>query len=100
MPRLMAFSLTTPQMLDGSKDVTRRLGWRFLWLRETLWAVEKAQGLRKGEHVRRLGKIMVTSLRRERLNRIDEAECIRGGVPHLSPADFIQMFCKGNTCTP
>lgn len=26
--RLLSFALTTPQFLDGSKDVTRRMGWR------------------------------------------------------------------------
>ena len=27
MPRLISFSMTEPQFVDGSKDVTRRMGW-------------------------------------------------------------------------
>lgn len=30
MPRLMAFSMTTAQFLEGTKTVTRRLKWDFL----------------------------------------------------------------------
>ena len=30
MPRNISFALTTPQFLDGSKDVTRRNGWLML----------------------------------------------------------------------
>jgi len=96
----MSFSLTTPQMLDGSKDVTRRLGWRFLRPCDLLWAVEKAQGLKKGQHVKRLGKIWVRSIRREPLSKITKRECIREGFPRLSPAGFVRMFCEANHCRP
>ena len=44
MPRLMSFSMTTPQVRARTKTVTRRLGWRFLKPGVVLWAVEKAQG--------------------------------------------------------
>lgn len=30
MPRNISFSLTEPQFLDGTKDVTRRMGWKSL----------------------------------------------------------------------
>ena len=49
MPRNISFSMTTPQFLDGSKDVTRRMGWNRLRASDTLRAVKKAMGLKKGE---------------------------------------------------
>jgi hypothetical protein len=46
----MSFSLTERQLLDGSKSVTRRLGWRMLKAGDELLAVRKCMGIRKGEH--------------------------------------------------
>ena len=46
---MISFSLTTPQFRDGTKDVTRRLGWTFLKPGDRLCAVVKAMGLKKGE---------------------------------------------------
>ena len=60
--RNMSFSLTTNQILDRGKTVTRRLGWPFLRLGDIVMAVEKAQGLKKDELIRRLGPIRITGL--------------------------------------
>lgn len=46
--RSISFSLTTPQFLDGTKDVTRRLGWEKIKAGDTLRAVKKAMGLKTG----------------------------------------------------
>lgn len=100
MPRIMSFSITKEQMRAGTKDVTRRLGWSCLRPREVLWAVEKAQGLKRGEKMVRMGKIMVKSIRCERLDRVTKRECIREGFPNLSPAAFVRMFCEANGCDP
>lgn len=67
MPRNISFMLTTPQFIDGSKDVTRRLGWLFLREGEELMGVEKSQGLGKGGKIKKLGLIRVASVRREPL---------------------------------
>lgn len=107
--RHMSFSLTTPQMLERTKTVTRRLGWLTLKPGTLLQAVEKSQGLRKGEQVRKLGVIRVVSVRRERLSTICDqtsadariygrAECRAEGFPDWSPAEFLGMFCKHNGC--
>lgn len=70
MPRMMSFSMTTPQFVDGSKDVTRRWGWSKLKAGDELVAVEKAMGLKKGEKVKKLGRIRIVSVRVERLDRM------------------------------
>lgn len=93
--RHMSFSLTTPQMLAGTKTVTRRLGWATLQPGTMLQAVEKSQGLRKGEKVRRLGVIRVTDVRREPLHAIDDDDVWREGF-NMPAHEFVEMFCKHN----
>lgn len=96
--RRIAFSHTTKQFLAGQKDVTRRLGWQCLYLGDHLMAIEKGMGLRKGEHQRLLGEIVITDVRRERLDAITESDCVREGFPEMSPAAFVEMFCQGGRC--
>jgi hypothetical protein len=107
MPRHISFFLTTRQFGDGTKDVTRRLGWAALREGAILEAVEKAQGLKKGEKVRRLGRIRVTSVGREPLGRLTDdlaygrEECRREGFPRMTPAEFVAFFCSTHRgCTP
>lgn len=101
MPRNLSFAQTTAQYKDGSKDVTRRLGWEFLEPGMVLCAVRKGQGLKLGEKVQRLGMIRVVSARRERLDRITRADVHREGFPGWSPEQFITFFCKGHKgCRP
>jgi hypothetical protein len=63
--RLMSFSLTTPQILARTKTVTRRMGWTFLRPGDLVQAIEKGQGLKKGEHVKRLAVLRIVDVRRE-----------------------------------
>lgn len=98
--RSISFSLTKSQFLDGSKDVTRRIGWRWLKAGDELRGVEKAMGLRRGEKQVVLGIIRVRSVTAERLDTITRDDCRREGFPELTPAAFVAMFCKANQCTP
>ena len=98
--RLISFFLTTPQFLDGTKDVTRRLGWKHLKPGDRLMAVRKSQGRKKGEPVERLGEIEVKSVYFEPLDAIDREDCRREGFPEMGPLDFVQMFCKHMGCEP
>jgi hypothetical protein len=91
--RNISFSLTEAQLLDGTKDVTRRVGWAKLQAGDRLRAVQKAMGLKKGEHVKVLGTIEVISARREALDVIDQSDVVREGFPEMCPADFVDMFC-------
>ena len=99
----MAFSHTSPQILDRSKTVTRRTGWRYLRPGDLIEAVEKSRGLKKGERVRTLGVLRVVSVRVEPLSRLvtdaryAEDELPREGFPCWSRDDFIAMFLRVNS---
>ena len=100
--RRMAFSHTSPQILDRSKTVTRRTGWRYLKPGDLIEAVEKSRGLKKGERVRVLGVLRVVSVRFEPLSKLvtdaryAEDELPREGFPCWSRDDFIAMFLRVN----
>lgn len=99
--RQMSFSLTTPQMLARTKTVTRRNGWAQLQAGTLLQAVEKSQGLRKGEKVRKLGVIRVVSVRGEALSELvgtdyGDAEARLEGFPDHTGEQFVEMFCDSH----
>jgi hypothetical protein len=96
----MSFSLTTDQFLDGSKTVTRRIGWSFLKPGDRVRAVRKAMGLKKGEKVEVLGEIEIVSIRREELWFIKNEDVAREGFPGMSAGDFVSMFCSHMKCEP
>jgi len=101
MARNISFALTTPQFLDGSKDVTRRLGWEKLKAGDLLCAVKKGMGLKPGEKVERLGMIRVLSVRREPVHSIMLDDVTREGFPGWSRQQFIDFFCKSHRpCEP
>lgn len=92
--RNISFALTTAQFLDGSKSVTRRLGWKTLKPGDVLMACRKCQGLRPGEKIERLGPIRVVKVWREQLYLITKSDVIREGFPDMSAGEFVDMFCK------
>ncbi len=102
----MSFLITTEQFLARSKTVTRRLGWQHCRVGQVITAVEKGQGLRKGERVRVLGTIKVVDVRTEVLGRMrfdpdyGRAEAVLEGFPDLDGPGFVAMFCKANRCLP
>ena len=92
----ISFSMTTPQFLDGSKDVTRRFGWWNLKPGDRLMAVEKAMGLKKGEKIKPLGVIEVVSVRHEMLSRITKDDVVREGFPDMTKMGFCLFFMRGH----
>lgn len=104
--RNISFSLTEKQFLDGSKDVTRRLGWKFLKPGDRLMACRKCMGLKPGEKIVRLGEIEVVSVRYESLKcmtanaayGLDEAA--REGFPQMTGGQFVEMFCRHMAARP
>ena len=96
--RNMSFSMTTDQLVDGSKDVTRRIGWQNVRPGDRIQAVKKGMGLKKGEKAEKLVVITVVSVRQEPLYRIDKAECVREGFPDMEPEEFVTMFMAANRC--
>lgn len=110
--RNMSFALTTQQILDGTKDVTRRMGWEFLKAGDLLRPVRKCMGLRPGERISVLrDPIRVVSVRREPLQMmIDDLdygfEEVRreGFADHPDyhwPSVWVATFCASHKgCTP
>lgn len=109
--RNISFMLTTQQVRDRTKTVTRRLGWLTLRPGDRLRGVEKAMGLKKGEKVKPLATIRVVNVRTEPLSAMISdtdyglAECEREGFgdhPSLRwPGEFVTFFCASHRgCTP
>lgn len=94
--RQMAFSLTTPQVLDRSKTVTRRagMGWLSLKPGQLVQAIEKSQGLKKGESVQKLAVLRIRAVRLETLGAITPEDVRAEGFGDLAPHDFVAFFCK------
>ena len=97
--RNMSFMLTTQQIKDESKTVTRRLGWWFLKAGDVVMACEKCQGLKKGEKINKLKPIRIVSSYGEHLDEITQSDTVKEGFI-LSRLDFIDMFCREMKCSP
>lgn len=97
--RRASFALTKCQFLADLKDITRGLGWLHLKAGDRLLAVSKGMGLKAGEKADIYGPIEVVSVRRERLDAIDAEDCRREGFPEMTPAEFVEFFCKANRGT-
>lgn len=105
--RNISFMLTTRQVRDRTKDVTRRRGWRNLKAGDRLQACEKCQGRRNGKPLVKLCVIEVVNVRREPLLTLlrdpayGVAECRREGFPEMAPREFVDMFCGSHKgCLP
>lgn len=97
----MSFFLTERQFLDGTKDVTRRMGWHRLKVGDRLRAVRKAMGLKKGEKQVVLGVFEVLEKDYVRLDTITKRDVIREGFPNMTPRQFVKMFCDSHKgCKP
>ncbi|HEY4366599.1 MAG TPA: hypothetical protein VGN07_05135 [Steroidobacteraceae bacterium] len=109
--RNMSFSLTTDQICAGTKDVTRRAGWRFLKAGDMVRPVLKAMGLRPGEKIQALrGPIRIVSVRLEPLRAMvddlayGQDEVRREGFEGLpagaTPSRWVEMFMASHKgCT-
>ena len=98
MPRNMSFALTTEQMRRGEKTVTRRNGWWFIRPGEIVNAVEKSMGLKKGEKIKRIGRIRIVSTRPEPLNAITDPDVAKEGFAGWTRSQFIEMYSRHNRC--
>lgn len=92
--RNISFALTTEQIRNRTKTVTRRLGWATLKPGTPLQACVKCMGLKPGEAIQRICVIRVVSVRRESLQEMSLDDVVREGFPDLNPISFIDMFCE------
>ena len=105
MPRNISFALTTEQIKNRTKTVTRRLGWKNLKAGDVLNACVKCMGLKKGEKPERLAQIRVVNVRQEVLENMDvkpygEIEVAMEGFPHMTGSEFVGMFAENMKCEP
>lgn len=96
--RNMSFMLTTDQIRNGAKTVTRRIGWWFLKPGDRLMACVKCQGLGKGGKIEKIREIEVVSVRRERLDSVTFNDVGREGFPDMGPSAFVDMFRLHMNC--
>jgi hypothetical protein len=98
MPRNMSFALTTEQIRNRTKTVTRRIGWGFLQPGDIVNACMKCMGLKPGEKVQRLAQIRVVRTRIEPLSRMIQqpeygaAEATKEGFDGWTGDQFVDMF--------
>jgi hypothetical protein len=100
MPRNISFALTTEQIKNRTKTVTRRKAWRFLKPGDILNGVVKGMGLKRGEKIQYLGEIRVTAVTREELRLCTDDDAAREGFPEMTGQQFVDMFCKHMGGTP
>lgn len=109
--RNISFALTTEQVRNQTKTVTRRTGWKALKVGDMLQPVVKGMGLKPGERVERIGgPIRVVAVHREFLDRLTVdtdygfAETTREGFPDGHPkhwpSEFVKFFCDTHGCKP
>lgn len=98
----MAFSKSIIPMREFRKTVTRRYGQHNAKPAQIIQAVEKAQGIPKGEHVVPICEIQLLTPRWERADRMitdqayGEREVILEGFPEMKPSEFVEMLCDMN----
>lgn len=92
--RNISFMLTTQQIRDRTKTVTRRCGWWFLKPGDRLQGCVKCRGIKKGEKMEKLAVIEVVSVSREELRICSDADAAREGFPNMTGREFAQMFCE------
>lgn len=94
--RNMSFMLTTEQIRNRTKTVTRRIGWNFLKPGDQVMACKKCMGLKKGEKIEKITPIEILSIHEEQLFEITPEDVEREGFPGKSPEWFVKMFCEHN----
>lgn len=100
MTRNMSFSLTTEQIRNRTKTVTRRRGWTFVKPGDLINACVKCMGLRPGEKIQKLCQLRVIDVRREHLSEMcrnrtyRRKEAKREGFPEMRGHEFVLMFCQ------
>jgi hypothetical protein len=100
MAKNMSFALTTKQIRERTKTVTRRLAWKSLRAGQYVNAVVKTMGLKKGDRIMHIARLKIIDVRREPLWQCTDEEAAKEGFPGMTGSDFVKMFCKHMGGTP
>lgn len=100
MPRLMSVALTEAAVVNRTKTVTRRLGWRDLKPGTHLTLCRKVMGRKPGEPLVRLAEVEVFDVRREPLNAIGQNDVDREGFSGWTTDQFVEFFAESMRCAP
>lgn len=96
--RNMSFAITKEQIINQSKTVTRRLGWKLLEIGDLIQPVEKSMGMKKGEKIKKIGcPIKIISVNRESLWNITASEVRKEGF-QMTVWQFIRFFSRHMKC--
>lgn len=95
----MSFMLTTEQVKNRTKTVTRRNGWWMLKPGDIVNACEKCMGLKKGEKVNKICQIRIISTKAERLGDMAESDLTKEGFPDMTVTEFVDMFMDSHKHT-
>lgn len=102
MSRLMSVSLTEDQVRARTKDVTRRLGWKYLRQGEVVTLCRKVMGRSRPdgtvEPLVRICDVQIVSVRHERLSDITADDVTREGFPDLDVEGFVEFFTGSMRC--
>lgn len=89
----MSVAHTKAQVYARTKTQTRRAGWTFLTAGTTVELCEKVMGRRHGQPLVRICKVLILSVRRERLDQITTEDVAAEGFPEWTVHQFIGFFC-------
>jgi len=100
----MSVSLTEHAVVDRTKTVTRRLGWRHAHPGMRLTLCRKVMGRRRAdgtvEPLVRLAEVEIVGAWREQLKEITDMDVRREGFYPMSALWFVDMFCEAMRCKP
>ena len=94
--RNMSFMLTTKQAYKQTKTVTRRQSWWMLLPGTLVQQVEKSQGLKKGESIKKIHVIRILSVKPMSVCSITHEDVVKEGFPDWTPEEFTTFYCKHN----
>lgn len=107
--RLMSVSMTEDAVRAEIKTVTRRLGWRFARVGDTVCLCRKVMGRKAGEPLVRIAEVRFVDVRREPLDAITDDDVLREGFTEDHPdlplggtlaERFVRFYCGAMRCEP
>lgn len=100
MPAHLHEGLPEDAVRERRKTVTRRLGWKFLKVGDTLTLCRKVMGRKPDEPLVRIAEVRVVDVRREALWDIADEDVEREGFADWDRHMFVGFFCSAMNCDP